>query len=160
MKAYIKSYSYKSPIINLIWVFGLLTCSYFFIRMVFFPDVGFWIKMICFFLFLFLLVFPLCIIIGFAFIKNIKPKQIVLEENKILIPDLFGAKSSIFRYTDINVLKIVSDYSTIFSPYGGAICIATKKNGYTREVFIKKIWMKNKAEYLELFEFINDRIKS
>ena len=124
--------------------------------MVFFPDVGFWIKIMC--LFLFVLVFSLGIVIGIVFIKNIKPRQIILEEKKILVPDLFGTKNITFRYADINVLKIVSDYSTIFSPYGGAICIATKKNGYIREVFIKKIWLKSKAEYLELFEFIKDRI--
>jgi hypothetical protein len=75
------------------------------------------------------------------FFRNIKPKQILLKENKIEIPDMFGDKNSTFYYSDIN----------------GAIYMATEKNGYIRELFIKRIWMKIKSEYLELFEFLNDK---
>ena len=152
-----KSYSYKSPNIILILAIGLLFCSSFFVRMVFISDIDLWIRLIC--LFFFVLFFAFGVVIGFVFIRNIKPKKIILDENKILIPDIFITNKSAFYYSSINEIKIAKYYNTIFSPYGGAICIATKKNGYTREVFIEKIWMKNKADYLELFYFLNQKIK-
>jgi len=33
-----------------------------------------------------------------------------------------------------------------------------KKNGYIKEVFIERIWLKNKFDYLELFELINEKV--
>ena len=149
------SYNYQSPIIIFILALGLFVCSYFVIGMVFTPDVDTWIRIICFLLFV--LFFSPAVIIGYVFVRNIKPKQIVLEAHRILIPDMFAPKSSTFSYSDINVLKIATDYRTIFSPYGNAICIATEKNGYIRQVFIEQIWMKNRTEFLELFEFLNNK---
>jgi len=66
---------------------------------------------------------------------NTNPKQIVLEDDKILIPDKFGSENIIFYYSKINILKIVP-YNTIFNPYGGAICIATEKKWlYKRSIY-------------------------
>jgi|GEM_PF-6288491 len=153
-----KSYRYKSPIINLISILGLLICCYFFVRMLFVSTVSLWVKIICFFLFA--LLFSLCAIIGYIFITNIKPKYIRLEENRIFIPDIFSTSYYYtIYYVDINVLKILSDYNSIFSLYGGAIYIATdERNGYIREIFIERIWMKNKSEYLELFKLVQEKI--
>ena len=164
-----KTYSYKSPIINLITAVGLLLLACVFVAMVFssFPDEDFFIKIFIriFCGFFSLLLFSLGGVIGYIFITNIKPEKIVLEEDKILIPNKFNSKikPTVFHYSEIKVLKIVTSprhrQNPIYSPYGGAIYIATGETGYIREVEIEKNWMKNKSEYLELFEFLKDKIR-
>ena len=159
-----KTYSYKSPIINLIIALSSLFCSFIFIAVVFFSslDDNFWMEIwmrICCGIFS-LLFFSLGGVMGYIFTtNNINPKKIILEEDRILIPSQFSAKiePAIFRYSEIKVLKIIKDHQPLFSPYGSAIYIATGETGYIREIYIEKIWMKNKSEYLELFEFLQDK---
>jgi len=52
-----------------------------------------------------------------------------------------------------------SSVTNCLTPYGSAIYIATGETGYIREIYTEKIWMKNKSEYLELFEFLQDKIR-
>jgi hypothetical protein len=155
----IKTYRYKIPIANLINPIWLSCGSFMLFIVVIYKGQGLplWVSIFCGFMFLNVLL--ISIYMGYTSIKNIKPKQIVLEEDRITIPDL-SAPSITFRYSRIVTLEIRNVYRVrlyVLSHWLSHNAIYVKMKG-CRGVYICRAWMKNKQEFCELFEFIKEKV--
>ena len=128
-----------------------------FLFMVFTPDLYIWARILGGLMFL--VIFSMGIFMVYTSFTNIKPKKIILEEDRIIIPRM-SAPSTTFYYAKITELELSThigmDFSVLSSWLSNkVIYVADKRH---RCAFICRAWMKNKKEFRELFEMLKEKV--
>lgn len=144
------TYTYRSSIRNLVFGVIMLIPCYFFIISVKNAE-PFIFKIILFFL---ILVFSTISFLFFRFyFKNVKSKEIILREDKLILPLKSSSKTRKIPYgriEDVYVSKVAGD---MFSTLERNILIVTKSTTYC----VEKSWMKNKKEFYSLLDNLQEK---